>query len=86
MKQKVVTEKVEKGFKWRRGESKDESRGTSPHVPYLTLIGQILERNQGRRQSVDRELVGIECHVVRLVLEVAPACEGDDVLLLLDRK
>jgi len=34
-----VIEKVEKGFKWRRGESKDESLGGSPHVPYLTLIG-----------------------------------------------
>jgi len=37
MKQKVVMEKVENEFKWRRGESKDEGRDTSPHVPYLTL-------------------------------------------------
>ena len=58
MKQKVVMEKVEKGFKWRRGESKDEGRDTSPHVPYLTLIGQ-RERNQGSRQSVDRGLLGL---------------------------
>ena len=86
MKQKVVMKKVEKRFKWRRGESKDESRDTSPHVPYLTLIGQSLEmeRNQGSQQSVDRGLVGIECHVVWLVLEVAPACEGNNILLLLD--
>lgn len=70
----------------RGGESKDESRGASPHVPYLTLIGQSLERKQGSRQSVDRRLVGFGCHVVRLVLEVAPACEGNDILLLLDCK
>ena len=34
-KQKVVVEKVEMGFEWRRGESEDESRG-APHVPYIT--------------------------------------------------
>jgi len=38
-KQKAVMEKIEKGFKWRRGERRDESLGGSPHVPYLTLIG-----------------------------------------------
>jgi hypothetical protein len=34
-KQKVVVEKVEMGFEWRRGESEDESRG-APHVLYIT--------------------------------------------------
>ena len=42
MKQKEKTERVEKGFKWWGGESKDERRGASPHVPYLTSIGQSL--------------------------------------------
>jgi len=66
----------------RRGESKDASQGGSPRVPDLALIGQSLEWNQGSRGDRGR-LVKLGCHVACLVFEVAPACEGDELLLLL---
>ena len=71
----------------RRGSSDGVVRvRTRAEVRHLMFLDRPNPGEKPMKSTVRRGLLGIECHVVRLVLEVAPGCEGDDIHLLLDRK